>query len=557
MIKYIKIPIRRGTAFASVDTITAFQIDLPYSALNTSGWSLAKHSTTQLMGIEEPTLATDLFKDIEIHNDAFNFAHIPIRFEDGVQVAYYYSRDTKSRIEFYCFPAVYSILGGRDGTNCRAWIRREDLGKTWSCSRRWAFPSDAWGVAPRIYLAVSSDGVLFLMAFGRQMIGDDNPTTTEWVVMSEDVNTVAWGIYPENGADIEKMKLEYYFDGVEVEETTRYDDTDVNTGEIKRDNTSDIIGTPLIPDVDPNAFVNVYKLSALQLKAFKTELFSTSIADIVKRWWDKTTDCIVALNIAPLELEHVTRSAQIKVGTHTMEAGAKQADGVLFKVNCGTVEVRPYYENFADYEATVVQCYIPFIGFIPLKTIDVMGATLTLEYIVNIVTGDFNVFLKVARNKFDVNLNAVLYESSGKMFSQIPVTSSDYSSVLQGAINTMTSTASTVASATTGNVSGMIAGGSSIASSVLGSAPAIQRSGSFGNNASICAMRRPFVLIERPRIAIPSSLQDDKGFMANFSATLGSLEGYTEVRHVNLDGIDLTASEKTRLESILKNGFYI
>ena len=337
-----------------------------------------------------------------------------------------------------------------------------------------------------------------------------------------------------------------------TEDVTRYPTSGEDDGIGFIDNESDNIDFPTVLDFPIDIFTNTYKMTKDSLGLFKAELFSDGLADIIKKWWNKTMDCIVSLSIAPLGLSEYTNTEFIKVGTHTMNTKGLRITNCLYEVDCGYIDIKEYYGNFIDYEQTIIQCYVPFVGFIPLKTVDVMGARLTLKYIVNLITGCFNAYINVQRDRFDVDFNSCIYETTGNMFTQIPVTSPDFSRIIQSAINTIVSGATTVA---TGGASYLI--GSQVlqgAQNMLNSSPTIQRSGNFDKNASICAIKKPFVLIERPRIAIPKNFESKKGFMSNFSSKLSELKGYTEVSYINMDNLDIPKNCIDELKNILTTG---
>lgn len=337
------------------------------------------------------------------------------------------------------------------------------------------------------------------------------------------------------------------------EEVKRYPVTvDNEWGNGVIDNSSDNIDFPPIPTISVNQFTHTYVLNNLQLESLKNELFSDDFISIIKKWWEKPLDCIVAFYVLPLDLSSIVSEEFIKVGIHSMDSKGNLVNSCLYEVDCGTVDVFEYYGNFADYENTIIQCYLPFVGFIPIKTVDVMGGRIHLKYIINLITGGFNCFLLCERNRYDVNLNSVLYETSGNMATQLPITSSDFSNLIQNVANTIISTASTVATGGFG-----ISNAISSVGGLLNSSPAIQRSGTFDKNASLCAMRKPFLLIERPRMVVPNNFEKNKGFLSNRESTINDLSGYTEISYINLDNLNIPKDCADELKNALQNGIFI
>ena len=397
----------------------------------------------------------------------------------------------------------------------------------------------------KIYLCADKNNNLFLLYWGRQYQYDGSSGYTTWILKN---NIYCYGSF----ADVKSNLNLNTFTKNTVEDVTRYPTSGSNDGEGIVDNSSDAIGFPTIIDIPIDVFTNTYKISSDNLRNFKNELFADDFVSIIKKWWDKTIDCVVSLSIAPLTLSEYTNTENIKVGTHTMTTEAQRITNCMYEIDCGYVDINEYYGNFIDYEQTVIQCYIPFVGFIPLKTVDVMGSRLTLKYIVNLITGCFYACINVRRNRFDVDFNACIYETTGNMFTQIPVTSPDFSRIIQSTINTIVSGATTIA---TGGASYLI--GSQLmqgTQNILNSSPTIQRSGNFDKNASICTIKKPFVLIERPRIAIPKNFESKKGFLANFESKLVDLKGYTEVSYINIENVDIPKNCIDELKNILTTG---
>lgn len=527
--------------------IIAPKIEVDFPTLITQGLGMERNVNT--MPFEEPVQATNLLK---IFHDTYPNLYLPAN-GTGTDLNFYPLDNTQNRRIYFNISNRRSATTPPYKYTDIAVTLYDDNNNRVNGEMNFAVVNNFSDYTQtRLYLAEDKNGQIFTIMYGHQMY-TNSPVVTVWGY--ESVNQIVR--YSSRNVVESKNTLEYMFSNVMPLE--RYPINTDNTGIPNYDNSSDNISFPSLPDVNIQAFTHTYRMTNLMLTHLKNELLSDNVVDILNKWFTKPMDSIVSLNIAPLSLSEYTTGEDIQVGAHTINATGYKITNALYMVDCGFVDISEYYGNFIDYEKTVIQCYIPFVGFISLKTVDVMSARITLKYIVNLVTGDFNAFINVNRNKFDVNFNSIIYETTGNMFTQLPITSADYSNIITGVMNTITSGAMTASSVATGNVSGMVSGSTGMISGInqMLSAPTIQRSGNFNKNSSLCAIKTPFVLIERPRISIPSSLQSDKGYECNVSFKLEELTGYTEVRHVNLDGIDLTANEKARLETILKSGFYI
>lgn len=511
-----------------------------YCGNNSQSTSFKLYKIGSTNNFVEPVKATDIFKLLRESDTSKVFPMVK-----GGSATYNYTIKIKNNTNNYLYFSLresyneYSNLGSIFTTNNWCYINNNP---TFKLTPSNYLPNDLLtNQTLKFYLCIDKNNNLFLINWGR--VWDYNGGNYRLVN-----NTYIYGSFANSKSS---LNADTFFAN-STEDVTRYPTSGDIDGIGYPDNESDNINFPTILDFPIDIFTNTYKMTRDDLQTFKIELFSDSLGDIIKKWWDKTIDCIVSLSIAPLSLSEYTTTEYIKVGTHTMDTRATRITNCLYEVDCGYIDIREYYGNFIDYEQTILQCYIPFVGFIPLKTVDVMGARLTLKYIVNLITGCFNAYINVQRDRFNVNFNSCIYETTGNMFTQIPVTSPDFSRIIQSAVNTIVSGATTVA---TGGTSYLI--GSQALQGVqnmFNSSPTIQRSGNFDKNASICAIKKPFVLIERPRISIPKNFESKKGFLANFESKLSDLKGYTEVSYINIENVDIPKNCIDEIKNILTTG---
>ena len=107
-----------------------------------------------------------------------------------------------------------------------------------------------------------------------------------------------------------------------------------------------------------------------------------------------------------------------------------------------------------------------------------------------------------------------------------------------------------------------VAGGAALASLYVNSLnykkaekPNVSRaSGISGLNGNM-SIRRPYLIISRPKQNIPETFAHEYGFRSHISARLGDLTGFTKVEDIHLENMgDITQDELEELESILKSG---
>lgn len=172
-------------------------------------------------------------------------------------------------------------------------------------------------------------------------------------------------------------------------------------------------------------------------------------------------------------------------------------------LNCGSVVVPEIHGNSLDYSPAVsVQLYLPFVGMVNVDTADVVDKNCTLEYQVDVLTGNCLVTLK----SNDVAVNTW----TGSMMENIPLTVSRVDTV-----NTQ-----------------------------------------LGAEAVIMMGRTPFFVVKRNK-----PLNDDQASRldldSEFWSILGNLSGYTECLYVSVENMTATSVEKSEIERLLKAGVII
>ena len=97
---------------------------------------------------------------------------------------------------------------------------------------------------------------------------------------------------------------------------------------------------------------------------------------------------ITSLRKLFIDLPVTTQKEAVKLGGKAtgVECLTLATDKVT--INCGSVAIAETYNNVVDYTNTTIDLYLPFIGFRPITTSKIMGRTLNIKYVVNVLTGD-------------------------------------------------------------------------------------------------------------------------------------------------------------------------
>ena len=371
------------------------------------------------------------------------------------------------------------------------------------------------------------------------------------------------------------------------------------------DATSDTITAPTVPSltVADTGFVRIYNPTLSQLKSLAQYMwtdpnFLTTLLNQAKQLLENPIESIISLNLLPCSIPN-SADEEVKVlfiptGVHMPPATTQ-----FVEVNCGTLEVKEYYGSALDYSPyTKIHCYLPYIGQVTLDTDEVMGKTLDIKYRIDIVTGMCVAIISVN--------GTVLYQFSGHCAIAMPLTSADFSSYIGAAISVGKAVGAVVAagagapqisaglmgtsapSTTTttfdststvrnpasgrqvkagtehsektvsskGSSFGEIAtkAASNTVGAVMGSKAVVEHSGGFTGNSGYLAVRRPYLIIEIPRMCNPADYGSFNGYPSMITTELSECEGYTSVQSIQLKGFSATREELSEIAELLMGG---
>ena len=143
----------------------------------------------------------------------------------------------------------------------------------------------------------------------------------------------------------------------------------------------------IIPTVDISTMygiIKAYAPTADQLKAIGdvryVALATGEVLDLGQY--------ITSLRKLFIDIPVTTTPEAVKLGGKSTGVSCLPLATDKVTINCGSVAIAETYNNVVDYTNTTVDLYLPFIGFRPLTTSKIMGRTLTIKYVVNVLTGD-------------------------------------------------------------------------------------------------------------------------------------------------------------------------
>lgn len=312
------------------------------------------------------------------------------------------------------------------------------------------------------------------------------------------------------------------------------------------DNTSTPIDIPGLPTVSAasTGFISLFNPTLSQLNQLASYMWSDLFQiDGWKKLFADPMDAILGLSIVPVAVPS-GGTREVKVGNIGTGISLTVASSQFVKVDCGTIDVNEYWGAYLDYEPyTQAQIFLPYIGIRPISVDDIMGKTVRVVYHVDILTGACCCFIKCG--------NSVLYTYNGQCSIPIPITGANYTSVVNGVISIAASVGSLVA---TGGASAPIAAPSIASSAVNQMKPQIEKSGSISGSAGVLNMQTPYLILIRPRQALPSKQNEFIGYPSLITVQLTELSGYTEVQSIHLENIPATQEELAEIQSLLEGG---
>lgn len=313
-----------------------------------------------------------------------------------------------------------------------------------------------------------------------------------------------------------------------------------------RGRTTDLVDEPDLPDINviDSGFVTLYAPNKTQLTGLASWMWSTSFYDQFIKLFQNPMDAILSLSIAPFSLSGTAQ--YIKIGNRESPVSAPKLNGQYISYDLGAIQISEEVGSYLDYAPyTHITLFLPYIGFVPLNTDEVMNTELSIKYHIDLLTGSCVAYLFV--NGF------VHSQYSGNVFTPIPMSGRDASSLYQSAITVGLSAIGTVA---TGGLTSALSAGAlaASASTVMSSKDRVQVGGSLQGSSGILGIQQPYVIIESPNYCVPANQNHYTGYPSYMTASLGSLSGYTEVDTIHLENIPCTSAELDEIERLLKEG---
>ncbi len=339
--------------------------------------------------------------------------------------------------------------------------------------------------------------------------------------------------------------------------TTGDDETDPEGGDGNFENAEVTVDPPALPSLSAitSGFLAVYNPTFAQLQSLGDYLWSDLFSlDTFKKLFSDPMQAILGLSIVPVQPS--TADGSVVIGNVNTGITMPRCLNQFVTVDCGSVALPEYWGGYLDYSPyTKVEIYLPYIGVRPLDTDEVMGRTLSVVYHVDILSGACVCFIQCD--------NTIRYHYVGQCGASIPITANDWTRVVNGAVSIATALGVGVATLGAGAAAGGVTAASmagtgalvgGIASQVLASKPRVEHSGSLAGMGGLLGIQFPYIMVQRPRQAVPSGQNLFTGYPAFIKRTLSTVTGYTQVTGVHLTGLSCTDEEKKEIQAYLEAG---
>lgn len=322
-------------------------------------------------------------------------------------------------------------------------------------------------------------------------------------------------------------------DGYTDDNDNGYDDGKDN--DEQDDNTGDV-------SAGIGVLTSTFKMTKERLVQLGQFLWGSDIFDRFSLVNNNPIENIISCKSIPINTDGANQ--EIILGNVSTGVNGEKINNNFAKQTIGSIKINEHYHNFLDYTPyTNVILYLPYIGFKELDTTLVMNKTLQVIYTVDAITG--GCLAQVYSN------GVRLYEFTGNVGIDIPITASNRAQVEAGYIQ---AGVGATMSAIGGNVG-------SVATSLLNSATSQYHYSSTGNPSPMCVAstnRTCYVIIDRPNYQNLKAFNHTRGRKCYLSKTISTLHGFTVCdSNIDLSGINATQSELEELKDILSSGFYV
>ena len=292
----------------------------------------------------------------------------------------------------------------------------------------------------------------------------------------------------------------------------------------------------------------VYVPTIAQIRSFSEWLWSPNFIDQIKKLFSDPMQGIIGLHQVYFTPSHDGNST-IHCGYLDSEVPSDYTTTRYIKVDCGSIDVKEVFGNVFDYDPlTTIECYLPFIGIVPIKVGDVMRSTLSIEYVCDVLTGACLCNIYVNRD----DAKCVLYTYGGNCAVNYPLSSGSY----MGIVSALTGVGISIGGA-------IATGGASLPLSIAGGIASmmnahtnVKTSGGYSGNTGAMGIKKPYLIIKNTLSAMPDNYNKYIGNPYNNTKKINECKGFTQANVIHLHG-DMLQQEKEEIVNLFNSGVII
>lgn len=292
----------------------------------------------------------------------------------------------------------------------------------------------------------------------------------------------------------------------------------------------------------------VYVPTIAQLRSFSEWLWSPNFIDQIKKLFSDPMQGIIGLHQVYFTPSHDGNST-IHCGYLDSEVPSDYTNTRYIKVDCGSIDVKEVFGNVFDYDPlTTIECYLPFIGIVPIKVGDVMRSTLSIEYVCDVLTGACLCNIYVNRD----DAKCILYTYGGNCAVNYPLSSGSY----MGIVSALTGVGISIGGA-------IATGGASLPLSIAGGIASmmnahtnVKTSGGYSGNTGAMGIKKPYLIIKNTLSAMPDNYNKYIGNPYNNTKKINECKGFTQANVIHLHG-DMLQQEKEEIVNLFNSGVII
>lgn len=285
-----------------------------------------------------------------------------------------------------------------------------------------------------------------------------------------------------------------------------------------------------------------FKIDQIELKKLSQFLWTSDFFDNILLVNNSPIENIISLKALIGTVATTGTSQTLTLGNVTTTANVTPCNESI-TINVGSITLPRKYNNFLDFEPyTKVQIYLPFYGCAMLDSSLVIGRTISIKYIIDVITATAKIKI--------IHDSKTLYEFKTTCGSDLPITSSNRASVEMGYLSSGVGMGISIAS---GNVLGGLTSGLSMAQSQYHSSTSGNVSGVLNFHDS----RMITVLVDRPVYTELRNFNKTHGRVCNLSKTLRDLRGFTKCAENVQIPFNCLDEERTMIIEQLVNGVII